>query len=154
MRSKRLWGVALLFAVAVLLGCAWNMFSPFSKGYAVRYVQTHSAVLTEYAQQVIADRPIKELRCQNGWTVNYYADAPTVPTAEIVEFAVGGSGFGSATSYTGFYYSPEDIPLGFQGAVLDLTESAHGWTWQEENSDNRQIIEKICDHWYWYEAHF
>lgn len=42
----------------------------------------------------------------------------------------------------------------FRGAVLDLTESARGWTWQEEDGDNRQTIEKICENWYWYEAHF
>lgn len=154
MRSKWFRGAALLFASAILLGYVWNTFSPFSKGYAVHYVRTHSAELTEYARQVIADRPIKELRYQNGWTVNYYADAPAVPAAEIVEFAIGSSGFGSAASYTGFYYSPEDVPLGFQGAVLDLTESARGWTWQEETGDNRQTIEKICENWYWYEARF
>lgn len=154
MRSKWFRICISTFAVAVLLWCSWNSFFPFSKRYAVRYVQAHSAALTEYAQQVIADRPIKELHYQNGWRVNYYADAPTVPAAEIVDFAVGSSGFSSATSYTGFYYSPEDVPLGFQGAVLDLTENDQGWTWQQEDGDNHQTIEKICDHWYWYKASF
>lgn len=86
--------------------------------------------------------------------MNYYPSAPDVPASEIVEFEVEGRGFGSSTTYTGFYYTPEDVPVGFQGESIPLTESAPGWTWQEENGDNRQTVEKICDHWYWYEAHF
>lgn len=41
----------------------------------------------------------------------------------MVDFWCSGSGLGSATSYSGFYYSPKDIPLGFQGADMDFVES-------------------------------
>lgn len=153
MKNRKLHICIGLLVSAALLGIVW-FFDPFSKATAFHYVKNHNDELNAYARQVIAERPVKELRYEKRWTVNYYPSAPGVPAGEIVEFEVDGFGFGSATSYNGFYYSPDDVPMGFQGALLDLTETSSGWSWQEENGDNHQTIEKICDHWYWYEAHF
>lgn len=72
----------------------------------------------------------------------------------MVEFFSGAKDLCSEMTYTGFYYSPDDTPRGFQGSEVEFVPHESGWLWQEENGDNRQYTEKIIDHWYWYEVHF
>ena len=40
----------------------------------------------------------------------------------MVEFMISGFGLGSATSYYGCYYSPDDVPLAFQNMDVKLTQ--------------------------------
>jgi hypothetical protein len=64
----------------------------------------------------------------------------------MVDFWCGGYGLGSSTSYSGFYYSPDDIPLGFQGTAMDLVKYDSGWKYKELDSDNQYYTEKISTH--------
>ena len=57
-------------------------------------------------------------------------------------------------TYKGFYYSPENQPLGFQGTDMDFIEDGQGWRWKEEDGDNWDYTEKIMDKWYFFEMHF
>lgn len=74
-----------------------------------------------------------------------------------VDFLCGGAGFGSATSYAGFYYSPNDDMTAIWCAPSSedfLTPSGNGFEWQEQNGDNWYYTENICGHFYYYEASF
>lgn len=72
----------------------------------------------------------------------------------MVEFLISGSGLGSATSYYGCYYSPDDVPLAFQNMDVTLTQCGHdSWKWSGKG-DNRGKTMKIMDHWYYFEATF
>lgn len=71
-----------------------------------------------------------------------------------VEYLCESSGIASSGWYAGFYYSSEDIPLGLQGISRSFIEKGKGWKWQEENGDNYEYIERITDHWYYYESGF
>lgn len=76
---------------------------------------------------------------------------------ELVDFSCGGAGFGSATSYVGFYYSPNDNMTAIwcaPSSVNSLTPSGNGFEWQEPNGDNRYYTEHIGGHFYYYEASF
>jgi len=72
---------------------------------------------------------------------------------KIIEFGCGGSGFGSGTSYYGFYYTTDDnmTAIWCAGPVVP---DGRGYSWTEENGDNRYYTEKICDCFYYYEASF
>ncbi len=75
----------------------------------------------------------------------------------VVVFSCGGSGIGSATSYVGFYYTPENDMVALWCAPLyatSLAPSGNGFEWQEANGDNRYYTEHICGHFYYYEASF
>ena len=72
----------------------------------------------------------------------------------MVEFMISGFGLGSATSYYGCYYSPDDVPLAFQNMDVKLTQCGHdSWKWSAEG-DNAGKTMKIMDNWYYFEASF
>lgn len=72
----------------------------------------------------------------------------------VVDFFVSGFGIVPASTYYGFYYSPEDLALPYleEGAVLTEFEE-NAWSWQG-SGDNRGVTKKIADCWYYYEASF
>lgn len=78
------------------------------------------------------------------------------PEQGFVEFSCGGAGFGSATSYCGFYYSENDDMTEIWCAPKSepLIKSGSGYMWQENNGDNTYYTEQICGHFYYYEASF
>lgn len=71
----------------------------------------------------------------------------------IVMYETGYSGFASQTSYYGFYYSPENRPLGFCGEELSLPEEVIAFQYEMEG-DNWYGTEKITDNWFYYEMHY
>lgn len=73
-----------------------------------------------------------------------------------VDFECGGSGFGSETSYCGFYYSADDnmTEIWCAPSGVSLSESGSGYEWHEKNGDNTYYTENICGHFYYYEASY
>ena len=73
----------------------------------------------------------------------------------ITEFDIGARGFLMVDAkYFGCYYSPHDIPVGFQNAAVELIpDGENRWIWQGEG-DNHGLTEKLMDHWYYFEAKF
>lgn len=73
---------------------------------------------------------------------------------QMVEFLISGIGFGSATSYYGCYYSPDDVPLAFQNTQAELTKCGEkSWKWSGQGDNQGKTI-RIMDNWYYFEASF
>lgn len=54
--------------------------------------------------------------------------------------------------YYGCYYSPDDVPRGFQTVEVTLVpDGENRWTWRAEG-DNHGMTKKISDKWYYFEA--
>ena len=54
--------------------------------------------------------------------------------------------------YYGCYYSPDDVPRGFQNVEVTLVpDGENRWTWRAEG-DNHGMTKKISDKWYYFEA--
>lgn len=78
---------------------------------------------------------------------------------EIIDVYCGGTGIGSATSYYGFYYSPDGLPKDSWcgtsfGSPEMLKPDGDGFSIKHSNGDNCYYTEKIRDNFYYYEAHF
>ena len=57
-------------------------------------------------------------------------------------------------TYYGCYYSPDDVPLAFQNADVELTQDGHNyWEWNADG-DNYGCTSKIMEHWYFFRASF
>ncbi|MBR5947238.1 MAG: hypothetical protein IKZ82_01155 [Clostridia bacterium] len=74
---------------------------------------------------------------------------------DYIEFSCGGSGFGSNTSYWGFYYALSDDESKALAAISgcacsELTECGDGLEWREENGDNYFYAENITGRFYYY----
>ena len=77
------------------------------------------------------------------------------PSETLVDFYCGGAGLGSATSYVGFYYTPDGNMTAIWCApptVDDLSPSGKGY--QSTSGDNIYYTELICGNFYYYEASF
>ena len=74
----------------------------------------------------------------------------------IIDFYCGGAGFGSSTSYCGFYWSENDSisDIWCEGAKDEIKTDGSGFSYHEVNGDNYYYTEKICDHFYYYTASF
>lgn len=75
----------------------------------------------------------------------------------VVDFSCGGAGVGSGTSYVGFFYTADDDMAAVWCAPYSeasLEPSGSGFSWQQENGDDRYYTEHICGNFYYYEASF
>ena len=82
-------------------------------------------------------------------------------TDNCVDFYCGGSGFGSATSYCGFFYSAEGnlSAVWCAPAASELIPDQNGYRWRQqyangEYGDNQYYVEMICDGFFYYWAAF
>lgn len=75
----------------------------------------------------------------------------------VVDFSCGGAGAGPATSYVGFYYTPDNDMTAVwcaPSSASSLTPSGNGFAWQDPDGDNSYYTEHICGNFYYYEASF
>ena len=144
---KRKWVWFLLCGVAITgILCVVILQKGSTKSEIFDYVQENQVDLERFAVELIRVNG-KDAKYRN-WPVAYYEDVRTV------EFLTKGSGLGPVTSYEGFYYSENDVPVGFQGVELDFIQDGDGWIWRESNGDNCNQTERITEHWFWFKMSF
>lgn len=111
--------------------------------FAVKYNQES---LTQFAEGLIrSGEPIANV---------HYCTWKVYKHTTHVDFIVTEFGLAPSTVYKGFYYSPSDSLVGFQGANHVFSEYDDGWIYREDNGDNVEYLEKIADNWYWFEMYF
>lgn len=74
-----------------------------------------------------------------------------------VDFYCGGSGMGSQTNYTGFFYTPDDDPLAmWRGAFTanEFVETEDGWEYTESGGDNVFRVRRLAGGYYYYHLHY
>ena len=140
---KRTVCLLVMFSVCFFVACTGN-----SKAATIDYVQKNNMELSQFTEDIISSDGRNDGLTYNGWNVSYWEETG------IVEFLVKARGLGSQTSYEGFYFSPDDKPMGFQGAEIEFKEDNAGWRWEESGGDNWNYTERIMENWYWYEMHF
>ena len=145
MKSKRVWFLLCGVAITGIL-CVVILQKGSTKSEIFDYVQGNQADLERFAVELIRVNG-KDAKYRN-WPVAYYEDVRTV------EFLTKGSGLGPVTTYEGFYYSENDVPVGFQGVELDFIQDGDGWIWREANGDNCDQTERITEHWFWFKMSF
>jgi hypothetical protein len=73
---------------------------------------------------------------------------------DIVQFYYGGVGIVPASTYYGFYYSPDDIPAAYQNVNCRLSAvSDVEWEWSDGTDNGGRTI-RIMKNWFYYEAWF
>lgn len=138
---------ACSFAVVLFLAVFLFSQNNSTKQSITKTVQENSVYLEEIAEKIIENKKVDDISFKN-CEINYWQ------TSDMVEFIVNKGGIGSSSEYSGFYYSPDDKPLGFQGTEVVFTEYENGWKWNESGGDNWEYTEKIADKWYYFEMHF
>ena len=153
---KALLGFLLsLVGLAVVIVIAINVFldNSLSKRQIFRLVEKHSETILE---------DIKE----NNFEDTLAIDGVTgVDSDDLIDINCGGSGIGSQTSCSGFYYNEDDKPVVvYYGSIYHVDESEliaydKGYSYTEMHSDgtvsdNTYYTEIILDGFYYYEWHW
>jgi len=136
MKKRWLWTVVIvLLAAAVLLLAD-------TKSSAVHHVLRHQQQVTAYAERCLQHQA--ETARYEAWD--------TSCEDGVVLFEVSYVGFGPQSDQKGFYYSPDDAVVGL-GNELGTEIVDEGVKFLGEG-DNYTYVEKIADHWYWFERHW
>ena len=137
MKRRWIWiTVILLLAVSAIV-CS------DTKGMAVNHVLRHEEQVRAHALAYM--KQPDEVVPYRSWEVRY----DTV--YGVVQFQVQYTGFASQADELGFYYAPENLACGL-GNGPDREDWGNGVKFIG-NGDNYTYVEKISDHWYWYDMH-
>ena len=133
-------GTAITMAVILLLTVMFIL--PNTRVGMVSTVQIWESQLNDFAQEQLA------LQVRTQFNVFGYK-VDVVPDAKYVLFWKPG-----IPQYSGFYYSADGVPVGFQGTAVDFEEWGNGWYWREINGDNWMYTEHIIGNWFWVESSY
>lgn len=142
---KKILKISLILILAVT---GVIVFNPSAKHNVVKYVKNNNEELTATAENIIEENIAVNAE-YNSWRVDYYIKSDT----PVVEFTVSSLGIVPSSRYKGFYYSPDDVPIGYQGVKTELLQNGSRWEYSY-GGDNTGFTEKICDNWYWFEMKF
>ena len=145
MQKKLLFFTAALLLVLCCSACSQPRCS---KEAAARILERNGERLAALAQRIMETGTVPE--------------EPAIPGVERVsylppgwvEFCTATRGPLPGSSYCGFYYSPGNDPLGYQGTKMELATKGPGWTWEEPGGDNRYYTEALQDQWFYYSISF
>ena len=143
-RKKRAVSV-LAWAAAILILFWWTAPEQRVSRFVARYSAELAEILKDEPPGIPTDVPEKlggvNYRYSHDWLGEHPMD----------EFFFGSSLL-HGRQYYGCYYSPDDVPLGFQNTAVTLVpDGADCWTWRAEG-DNRGMTKKLTNNWYYYEA--
>ena len=134
--------VAGLVAVVMIAAIAY-MNTPEKR--VLRYYNANKEDLNQRVEAYMSGENLSwsgnSLKMVNAWPGEH----------EMVEYILLTRG----SSYYGFYYSPDDIPLAFQNTspLLVQEDGSNRWTWSAEG-DNHGETYRIDDGWYYFSAFF
>jgi len=119
-----------------------------TKPFVLRYIRRNHIELEIFVENVIENGSYNTTTTYNGWKVSYWSEN------NMVEFLVRSQGLVPSSTYEGFYYSPEDRPIGFEGTDLEFIKDRNGWRYEESDGDNSEYTERVIGKWYWFKMSF
>ncbi len=138
---------ALFLCLVIFMGtfsaCSNNLTN---KGDIIKVFSKNKEIFTEAVQSNNFEQAKKISGIQDVYVGDDYID-----------FVCGGSGMGSSTYYYGFFYSAHDNLTAWNGGACtkdELVENGNGFRWEEKDGDNTYYVEKIGEHFFYYEACF
>ena len=137
----------IILLITVLLSiCFVVYFQNTPEKRTVRYFNNHKTALEEDAKKTIEyGHPVNMLNI----TADYWRGEHS-----IVEYTVISKGIVSASTYYGFFYSADDVPVSFQNSGCAMNPvSDSKWTWKS-NGDNHGLVRRLAPHWFFFEASF
>ncbi len=150
-RVKKSVGLGICVFLTLLLASQFHYEKRIQK-----FVLRNEEELTEFAKNYLAVEQrerrhmFEEWKEENGYSVQLTGLFPE----DVVAFYMGGFGLVPSSVYYGFYYSPEDIPVGTgEGQLVKAEEDSACWSWQGYG-DNGGEIRRIKPNWYYYKCWF
>ncbi len=147
--------IIILLSVTLVVLLALVIFTTFissdPKSEINDYVIENRTDLNNYVTRLLSEKIDDHHGEFDGMKVDLWKNR------NVVEFSKDRWCFGivPASTYRGFYYSPENVPLGFQGAALEFKSVENGWESEPyPGSSIHEYTERITDNWFFYEVKF
>lgn len=137
--------------LGIMLGCICIVVFLLQYNMSIsRFVKRNYVDLEQFVDKIQLEEEGEQQKeyVYKGWNVTRWE------SNGMVEFMKASWGIGSSTTYKGFYYSPNNEPLGFQGSQITFQKEGKGWKWKEEEGDNWEYTERIMENWFQFEIHF
>jgi len=140
--------------ILLILAAALILFGAGQKAPQERITvqfEMERGLLENVARQVLEQGSAAGVQPPAGWqeVALYHGRGP------VVQFTYSASGMGSASTYRGINYSPEDKLVGFQGEHWEYWKGqGNGRLFYEPESDNTCYVERLAPCWYYFEAQF
>ncbi|MBQ2855635.1 MAG: hypothetical protein IJN02_08675 [Bacteroidales bacterium] len=140
MKKKRKWIIAVIIVLIVALGSVYSIPKLRVSLFVHSYHELIEDGLAAGNGVPADDAVLFGYDYVNSWE-------GTHPMTEFVIMSYG-------NTYYGCYYSPDDVPLAFQNADVEVTQDGHDyWEWEAEG-DNHGSTSKIMEQWYFFKASF
>ena len=142
-----------LLLIVIILACCIFIVFLLPENRIFRFVKTHQSELQGFIQDNLQNLvnekesvPNEFLKCR----IEYVSDG-IVP---IVQFNFLGIGITPASTYYGFYYSPDDLPHVYWNYDAPLKKiNTNEWSYQMDG-DNHGTTKRIRQNWYYYKVRF
>ena len=150
-KTRVLFGAAAAVILSALIAVGLWM-SKDMEGRVRDFVLTNQVQLEEIAGDCLAGKSFQP--SYQGVRVDGVFSGADPATDRIVQFCYTGFGLVPSSTYYGFYYSPENVPVSFQNTGLPLTTCEDGtWQWSD-GTDNGGVTKSIGNGWFYYQAWF
>lgn len=143
--------LSVTLVVLLTLVIVTTFISPDPKSEINDYVIENRTDLNDYVTLLLSEKSNDHHGEFDGMKVDLWKKL------NMVEFSKDRWCFGiaPASTYRGFYYSPENVPLGFQGAALEFKSVENGWESEPyPGSSIHEYTERTTDNWFFYEVKF
>lgn len=140
-------GFSTVLAVLLLCVCCTGCTAGDRARFSAKIINGNLNDITSLAETVLKTGEVPEDAFFEGVeTISY-----TAPNW--VDFCTGARDGSPDPAYCGFYYTPEDRPMGYQGKDMELTAKNSGWGWQDPNG-GEYYTQRIRSRWFYYEMYF
>lgn len=138
--------VIFLALILVFLGWRWQRSQFDPEQQTKRYFYHHMAELEEDIARWQTEGRLS-FQPTPGLMVNVWDSEH-----DIVEYIVVSRGNVPSSTYYGFFYSPDKVPVSFQNSGEALIQrDQYEWDWRGEG-DNHGYVELMQPYWYYFEA--
>ncbi len=144
MKKRKL--IIILLAAVLVLTASYQIVK--HNAIAKLYVELCCSRLNRYVCETMGNCGDGEQLRYGPWKVTYRE------TKHMMEFRTWSWGVGSEAVHRGFYYSPHDLPLDYQGRDISFVQEEQGWSWKNTSGDGWEYTERITDNWFWYETNY
>ena len=147
LRRNLVWIMPIVLIALIVLTFIYGNSKPFVRQYVIRHQdELDSFVAAAYAN-IPADNYERFIPLEyNNWSAVICTEEDNV-----VLFCVYEAGFASSSTYKGFAYSPNDVPVGFYGRIDGFERNDDG-SWISYYQGEHNYCEKILDKWYYFKV--
>ncbi len=149
--NRRFLLIATAILCMLLCGCS-ILDDEVPKSKIIAYVTDHAAELESF--------PYKEMPGNDSEAEAYIKEHLGIDTivkdvyrssSDILKFYCGGTGIVTSSTYSGFYYSKDDIPYAFEfSKEAVFVQNGEKYEWKSDDGQRQFLTERIQPYWFYY----